>query len=185
MNRHALTLIEVLASLSLLTLIALASVSWISLLSRNTFAEMSNIQSRLNLQHATLLIEELALRSSSNSTQHQPQSRMVHIDSSGRLCIPTHWQVKPLQSMQAVHDPMPPQAASWAILHALDSRQVLMISFADDLFSPLGSDRLLLDYVASIEYEEEVEQTATYIRISITTLDDHTARLLLTQVRAR
>jgi len=164
-TRRGLTLVELLAALTLLSLVAGACVSWITAISRGSLPTIEARIAESDLDDTVLFIEELTLRSTDD--------RWPRLDQQGRALLPARWWVS-VSSRDEV------QLATWARLELHPMNQTLMVTFMDEQFQQIAEPRQLLAAVHALNIEQvhNGEHSEALI-LSIETMTGETRQLSL------
>lgn len=136
-TRRGLTLVELLASLALLSLVSGACVAWVTSVSRGS---MHTLDDRLQvkwIEQSLSLIREIQLRCT--------DERLTRIDQQGRLMIPTRWWV--------VVSSGDLDLAQWTRLEHDEDNEYLHVVFLDADLQMLSEPRLVIDAVSSVDTE--------------------------------
>ena len=138
--RQGLTLVELIASLALLSLVAGACISWITSVSRSALPTIeASIEAR-NVDRAMLLLDAIVLRST--------DERVPEITSDDYLLLPSRWSV-----LDRWNDP---ELAHWVLDQHARHEQVVSLEFLGEDKQQLGKSRPLLRRVADVQLERVV-----------------------------
>ncbi len=137
-TRRGLTLVEMLAALALLSLVAGACVSWITSVSRSSVPTLDARLDSTDLDRAILFIEELTLRST--------DGRTARVDQQGELLVPTRWWVAvPSGELEL---------ATWVRIQHDPAHDHLAVAFTDDQQRPLGEPRVVIHQITDATAEQ-------------------------------
>ncbi len=163
-RRRGLTLVEMLAALALLSLVAGACVSWITSVSRGSLPVLNARLDSCDLDHAVLLIEELRLRST--------DGRLARLDQQGRLLVPTRWWAS-MSSGEL-------ELASWARVEHDEVQDALVLHFMDNRQQPLARPRVVATECTGVTTERVgLPDHSGQIRLSIALASSETRVILL------
>ena len=154
--RRGLTLVELLASLALLSLVSGACVAWVTSVSRGSMQTLDDRLQVERIDQSLSLIREIQLRCT--------DERLTRIDQQGRLMIPTRWWLStPSGDLELAH---------WARLEHSTGSEHLQVVFLDADLQMLSEPRLVIDAVSSVDTERvSIPDDAATIVLPLTFAD--------------